>query len=224
MYSKMPQKIFHRHFISIFFTFLFLIIASSIHVTGTFANIGNSLNLNSKPEYVWAPNSDSLEILGDKLTMEAWVNLSGPTVGDHWIICKWDWLSNNRSYGFLIRSTDNAGDDGKIWPYIHTESSFFYGGTIGSVSLQYNTWYHIAIVYNGTKIITYVNGEIDGEVSLTGNFTHNKTKLLIGGTLWGPAAGNTNGKIDEVRIWNIARSQDVMAILKKTRVPLASHI
>ncbi|MDZ7581905.1 MAG: LamG-like jellyroll fold domain-containing protein [Deltaproteobacteria bacterium] len=55
---------------------------------------------------------------------------------------------------------------------------------------------------------------------LTGNLQQNLEKLTIGGTYWGDT-DTTNGSMDEVRIWNVARTQgEIQAALA---VPLAGN-
>ncbi|OWY24852.1 hypothetical protein C7N43_15525, partial [Sphingobacteriales bacterium UPWRP_1] len=69
-----------------------------------------------------------------------------------------------------------------------------------TLSVPYNTWTHIAYVLTGTQIIFYVNGVADAKP-----YTHNtgSTGSLYVGSYFG-ATGQT---VDEVRIWNTARTQ-----------------
>ena len=159
----------------------------------------NSLDLDGYAEYAWAPQSSILDITSNQVTMEAMVRLDGPT-GNHWIVCKQGWdPSPNRSYGFYIFANERT-----IFPSIHADWHF--EGPVGSGILDYGVWYHVAVVYDGNSIKTFINGKLDGEAILTGNLVSNPMELTIGGTYWSPD-DTTNGSIDEVRIWNIARSQ-----------------
>ena len=159
----------------------------------------NSLHLDGHAEYAWAPHSSSLDIVSNQVTMEAMVRLDGPT-GNHWIVCKQGWdPAPNRSYGFYVFANERT-----IFPSIHADWHF--EGPVGSGILDYGVWYHVAVVYDGSSIKTFINGILNGEAILTGNLVSNPMELTIGGTYWSPD-DTTNGSIDEVRIWNIARSQ-----------------
>ena len=71
--------------------------------------------------------------------------------------------------------------------------------------LNSNQWYHIAAVNNGGNRKLYVNGV---EYNLSGsalNVSANSNPLRIGSDSSGRFF---DGRIDEVRIWDIARSQD----------------
>ena len=63
-----------------------------------------------------------------------------------------------------------------------------------------NQWYHIAFTFDGTTTKLYVNGvEVDSSDFASGLTPHPVPISLIGRKFL--------GKIDEVRIWNIARTQ-----------------
>jgi concanavalin A-like lectin/glucanase superfamily protein/type IX secretion system substrate protein/calcineurin-like phosphoesterase family protein len=85
---------------------------------------------------------------------------------------------------------------------------------IGNTILQANIWNHVAATYDqptGTWKL-FVNGVLDQTLSVTGNPTPEMgttQHASIGSALnsTGVAAGFFNGKIDEVRIWNVVRSE-----------------
>jgi hypothetical protein len=73
--------------------------------------------------------------------------------------------------------------------------------------LAQGIWYHIAGVYNGTTVTIYVNGVAEHSTNATAaNLTtgSNTFPYYIGGTTWNNRCWN--GAIDEVRIWNVART------------------
>lgn len=84
---------------------------------------------------------------------------------------------------------------------------------ISNASLPACTWVHVAVSYN-TATDTwkmYINGVLDRTLALGGNFTPRAASNIhacIGSSLNGGSnrAGFFNGRIDEVRIWNLVRS------------------
>jgi hypothetical protein len=72
-------------------------------------------------------------------------------------------------------------------------------------------WYFLTAVYNGTKILLYVNGKIVLSRKVSGHLSNYKTDMYIG------KAGNYNGYvkgvIDEVRIYNHALNIEEVNLL-----------
>ena len=65
-----------------------------------------------------------------------------------------------------------------------------------------NTWVHLAVTYNGSALILYVNGSQAATRAITGSIVTSSQALRIGGSaLWGEYFA---GRIDEVRIYNRA--------------------
>ena len=74
-------------------------------------------------------------------------------------------------------------------------------------SVQLNQWHHVAATYDGNTMKIYIDGEL--AVQSSASFTignANNSNLLVGDSPGFPGRV-FNGKIDEVRIWNIARTQ-----------------
>jgi hypothetical protein len=143
-------------------------------------------------DYVFGGASDPLGVSGGSaITVEAWVKpniLSGVQA----IV-----LENGP---FMLELSGNKAQ-GRI--YTGTWTSF-----AGDITLTANTWHHIVMTYDSSNIKLYVNGVFDKSTAKTGN-------LAGAGALWfgawssGAATPSTqwfNGLIDDVRIYNYARS------------------
>ena len=73
--------------------------------------------------------------------------------------------------------------------------------------LQANTWYHIAVTFNGTNILFYINGQLDNTFAASWTLENNAspTGIYIGANnLGGPPNGPFYGLIDEFSLWNVA--------------------
>jgi len=82
---------------------------------------------------------------------------------------------------------------------------FYYSGSprVSSTStFSLNTWYHVAVTYDGTDLRMFVNGTLEDTLTITLNGT--ETALWIGKDSRSPGQP-VNGNIDEVRISNTAR-------------------
>ena len=87
---------------------------------------------------------------------------------------------------------------------------------VGTTSLQQNVWYHVAVSYGadgvgGKEWKLYINGTLDKQQTEAGAPTPepNSAQHSAIGTAMnssGTTEGFFNGKIDEVRIWNVVRT------------------
>jgi len=90
-------------------------------------------------------------------------------------------------------------------------------------------WVHIAGTYDGTEMCLYVNGEIAGRLDSVSYVPNTQYPLRIGaGYTEGAADYFFNGKIDEVKIWNIAKTaegirSDINIALTGTEPNLVSY-
>ena len=161
---------------------------------------GFALQFDGTDDLLTCGNGNSLQITGNKITLEAIINVnefkSQPFAGS--VIVK-DQGSN--SSGYMIRCGGNGIINFNIgngsWHEISTPAN----------SVQLNQWHHVAATYDGTAMKIYVDGElkVQSNIVLTiGNA--NNSNLLIGESPSFPGRV-FNGKIDEVRIWNIARTE-----------------
>ena len=72
-----------------------------------------------------------------------------------------------------------------------------------------STWHHAAATYDGTTWNLYLDGSLDGTLSVgrpANALTNSLTSVGSARTTAGTAAGFFAGVVDEVRIWNMARS------------------
>ena len=75
--------------------------------------------------------------------------------------------------------------------------------------LSPNTWYHVAATYDGSAIKYYVDGCLVNEIPATGNIIDNNWDAAIGNkSNWPNGPEQFRGRIDEVRIWETARSEE----------------
>ena len=99
---------------------------------------------------------------------------------------------------------------GKLRPHIKTGGSW---ATLDcSTTLAIGTWYHVAMVYNGSGVTGYINGVADGVRSLSGSLAATDNGLRIGAyaTVY---PGFFPGLIDELSLYSRALSAaEVLAL------------
>ena len=173
---------------------------------------GSSLLLDGDLDYVEVNDSPELTPLTSTITIEAWVKTDSSSLGRE-IISKYnsnagiDQLSwslavhGNSSIGFGVYETSNK------WRFVETDSAL----------ISADEWYHIAATFDIStqESRIYINGEevqatLDpGSADSISFISDSDTPVRIGTIT--PVSGTLSsfwdGNIDEVRIWNVARTQ-----------------
>jgi hypothetical protein len=145
---------------------------------------------------VEVPHSDDLSL--EAFSIEAWVNC---VPGSNQAILHKQGEDNaaNRNYILNIR------------PEGFLRGSFSSGGTQynfdGPTILESNRWYHVAATYDGKVGKIYVDGELDSETEIGLSLEPNNAPLLLG-KAGGTGGARFTGLMDEMRLSNIARTQD----------------
>jgi len=142
----------------------------------------------------------SLSVTGN-LTLVAWIRPTSVS-GDNGIMGKSDGASD-RSYYFYI-------NEGNLYAKISPSG----GGAaqpLGATTLSTNTWYHAALVYNGTDLRLYLDGVLDSNgasnpLTYSSGIFDSSTAFSIGSR--GTTADYFDGQIDEAAVFNRALSAD----------------
>ncbi|QNA46267.1 LamG-like jellyroll fold domain-containing protein [Lacibacter sediminis] len=166
----------------------------------------NWLSLPSYQSYV---NVGDLDVPGNTITVEALFSRTAPySNGYNWA---GDLVSKHVDpvdVNYLLRP-NNAE--------ITTTNGYFTTPPICEIEL--NKVYHAAMVYDGSSLKFYRNGYLMSSVAATGNMFQNNHQTRIG--LYDALIHNTNliGYINEVRIWNVARTQVQIKSFMNTSLP-----
>lgn len=189
----------------------------------SYAQVNYCLNFDGSNDFLKVYNSNSPPLqLGESYTFEFWFQSGPVTSHPRTIYTTWQWngalLTGNTCAHLEIRT------DGKLRA-IHRNPPAQVGGTevhsIGSKRYDDGQWYHAAVVYDGNtnKMYLYVNGNLNNQSNSNLKYTSPMpANLFIGSNGDNVNEFNNPGSwrrflhlIDEVRIWNYARSQQEMA-------------
>jgi len=159
-----------------------------------------ALSLDGVDDYVGVADNDILDIGTSDFTISFWIKMNtADTTNGYRLICK---RTGVIGYEIYINPSETdveifIGDSGG---YIHELGT--------TTNIRDMAWHHIVVVFDRDGNATgYVDGTAEGarDISLINGSIANAGILAIGNSVGG---GNEfYGKIDEVRIWNYARTE-----------------
>ncbi len=191
--------------------------------TGTLTNMesadwvsgkmAKALSFDGVDEYVSIADSSSLD-LTTAMTISAWVYLTEAPDATH-------------GAGVVVKGTATDGiagsyelslvSDLSVYGRIYTNASV--NAQTAANLIPLNTWHHVAVTYNKTSLIVYVDGVSKATTAQTNDLETNNGVLAIGTRPAQLTGAAFPGKIDEVRVYNRALSAlDVNTLYKSGTV------
>lgn len=144
-------------------------------------------------EYLDGGDGNSLDISGtSNFSAVMWVKRE--STGGQIIFGKWIESTNQRQYRVRFSSGNLFGLDISADGIAESASGF----STTAITTT-GTWYHLAVVYNGTNIKTYLNASLNDTDTVSANFHTGTDTFKIG--VSGDLAGYYDGLIDEVAIF-----------------------
>jgi len=175
----------------------------------------NSLAFDGVDDYAYAwPLAETVG--SSQLTVETWVKFDAPLAGTAYT------LASAQNGGIATQWELNSKIN-EVQAVIYSSccSGLASGETVG-VNLQPGQWYHIAFVYDGSqatnaeRLRIYVNGTAYPVIygynrTIPATLSNDQPVVRLGPTSNVPATAPLNGKLDEVRIYTVARSSTDVA-------------
>ncbi|NRF91523.1 LamG domain-containing protein [Paenibacillus frigoriresistens] len=149
-----------------------------------------SLSFDGVNDYVNLASSAVLNITGD-LTIEAWVYVT--QTADSAIV-SWNNAATTFPFHWLI---NYSAASGKV--RLNLSGTPYDSNTV----VPLNTWVHLAATISGSTATLYLNGVVDG--TFTGIVARSSGNTFL--TISKSDAQWFKGNMDDVRIWNVARTQ-----------------
>jgi len=127
-----------------------------------------------------------------KATFEVWLKMEGPISAVRSML-----ISKNESFELELHPSSPAG--GGIGLRINNAAQQYV-----AFNTNIGNWQHVAVVYNSGAITFYINGALAGTTAQPASIAGSADALAIGCRTGGGRC--LNGVLDEVRIWNVART------------------
>ncbi|MFY0601716.1 MAG: DUF1573 domain-containing protein, partial [Cyclobacteriaceae bacterium] len=166
----------------------------------TIYSVENGLDFDGSDDFIEVGTGINTAVIDNAtlLTVEAWVNLDqlGPPAAQENAI-----VSNSTTgvaEGFELTAYNGVAS----FTYRDNDNTQY---TSGTLALTTGTWYHLAGVLDGTELSIYVNGIQSTVTTVPGGGIRPATESFkVGGNT--SADGKSDGRIDEIRIWSVART------------------
>jgi len=162
------------------------------------------LQLDGQSNFMRVEDGPALRVFTNEITMELWFKAAS-------------FYPNNGAVNCLLRKNVMAGAENFFLRFRILNGrpmvEMCPGPRIGILQARYafttGRWYHLAGTYDGSVMSVYVNGELVKSAHASGTLMLDDSELLIGkGDPEFSQGEYFHGAIDEVRLWNVARSPE----------------
>ena len=166
-----------------------------------------------------APGDDFVRVTGspevnvtDQITVAVWVKATN--FGDYRTV-----MSNTDGSGYAL-SVENGVPTG----WVHVNGDYLH--VIGKTKLEEDTWYHLALTFDGNDGIIYLNGEEEAKGTRKGKITASSSDFFIGAEPSGNSIDHSypawHGILDEFYFYDRALSKEEINLLIKVASPVKS--
>ncbi len=185
------------------------------------ATVSNSGTTQSSGAIEFSGVSQYMTIANDNVfdnrtqgTIETWVYLDDNSSGTFTLAQK-DFVNTTSWFGVGDANNVVGAETGKL--FFHPRNGV---DAIGNTVLQTGQWYHVAVAFDATEARFYVNGQLDAAVAMaappsgTATVPDLSSPLNVIGqvrTSGGATADPLDGRMDDLRIWNVKRSAEEIA-------------
>ena len=158
--------------------------------------VKGAMEFDGTDDYTKLLNSSSLNVQGNEMSVSAWIYPGTLVSSNRFIIGKYEGNQTTQWYFNVYQ--------GKLqWNIAGTEHTEL------NASMSVNNWYHVMGIYNGDKVLLYIDGREVYSADESDSISDNAVSLGIGaGRLDSTPNYFFDGLIDEVKVWNFALNED----------------
>lgn len=152
------------------------------------------------------------------ISVEAWIyaNSWKANIFDGVVLCKADLGPPSGTQGWTLSTGNNGSAFFEVGP---TGPTAFENASSGPI-MTAGTWHHLAGTFDGNFVRLYIDGVLQATEPYVGAIQTGNSNVFIGKHSIIPGR-QFDGRIDEVRIWNVALTND--QILKRIDQPLGGN-
>lgn len=133
------------------------------------------------------------------------------------------WYNGGTAAGFQVLLAKGPKTNGHFEFYLRSGQLFFYAPEVGDIDLHVTLpsggWHHLAFLWQDNRMLTYIDGQKAGSVTVSGTISQGANTLAVGSLSDGslPFAGT----IDEVKLYTRLLTQEELAAEAKYQAPVA---
>lgn len=168
---------------------------------------GKALSFDGSNDYVTMGDTSIVDFGSGDFTLEAWVKLGSLTQGRGMIIAKDNSGASGRQFALEWDGNDNNSNFIRIG-YFYSDPGQVWLDTANNIITDSN-WHHISAGRSGNSLFVYVDGVLKASGTTGGSHASMQataSQLRVGNRQYSGATDELNGSIDQVRIYNYARS------------------
>lgn len=162
--------------------------------------------------------NDSLGLKLHQFTIAYWAKIPSTITAQHFICGTFNSWTNN---GFGAWRDNNTNHYNAL---MKSDAESSYGSfTSLSGAIPYNTWFHVAYVYTGSQIKTYLNGNLADTKTYGSNGTCTMPNVYLGNSLYGNrTTENDQSSMSDFRLYATALSDKDIKELYKAPITLTN--
>ena len=177
----------------------YCIIFSILSIYTVEAQNSYSLNFNGQSDYIEVIDASAMITNSDQMSITGWVYPRNTNSG---------WPDFDGFFGFrneldadfYLLQLDNYKVEGRL----RISLNDYFSVVTAPNSISFETWYHLALIYDGTNLIVYINGIEAGSTGASGQITNESVPLKVGRLVFQTTNFDLDGQADEIGLWNVA--------------------
>ena len=162
-----------------------------------------SLDFDGESDYVEVTNESAMIANADQMTLSGWVYPRGPNADSYTQFDGFFGFRNNEDADFYLLQLGNY----KVEARLKVPSGGEFTIVTAENSIISETWHHLALTYDGSNMILYIDGIEAGSTGANGQITNEFSPFNIGRLVWQTTNFDLDGQVDEVSLWNLALTE-----------------
>jgi len=167
--------------------------------------VERSIYFNGSADYI--DMEDALDLSGSEFTISSWIKRVSGSLNKS-ILSKRN-VGYSEGYDFKI---NNSGKVEMSWGNSGAQN------ITSNTSIPENTWHQVAVIYNSGIAKLYIDGVLDKTVSSLSNPSATTQSFFIAAAGKNAPEAFFKGNIDEVRIWDVALSENQLRYIMNQEI------
>ena len=162
-----------------------------------------SLDFDGSSDYVEITDGSTVIANTEQMTLSGWVYPRGPNADSYTQFDGFFGFRNNEDADFYLIQLGEY----KVECRLRVSDGGEFTIVTAENSIISETWHHLALTYDGSNIILYIDGIEAGSTGAFGQIINQFVPFNIGRLIWQTTNFDLDGQVDEVSLWNLALTE-----------------